>query len=81
METAKFALVYPTDEREIARPKSLGKMITAASTLAKGFDFVRVDFYEIGEKPYFGEMTFTPEAGLGRFDPPEIDRLLGQMWQ
>lgn len=56
-------------------------MITAASVLGKGFDFVRIDFYEIGGKPYFGEMTFTPEAGLGRFDPPEIDRLLGEMWQ
>jgi hypothetical protein len=76
-----IAFVYPTDEREMAKPKSLGKMITAASTLAKGLDFVRIDFYEIGGKPYFGEMTFTPEAGLGRFDPPENDRLLGEMWQ
>ena len=46
------------------RPKSLTEMIKAAQTLSKPFPFVRVDFYECNGKPIFGEMTFTPAAGI-----------------
>ena len=35
-----------------------------ARTLSKGFPLVRVDFYEWQGKPIFGEMTFTPAAGI-----------------
>lgn len=75
-----FQFAYPLDARTIDRPSSLDAMLTAATVLGRDFDFVRVDFYEIGGRPYFGEMTFMPEAGLGKFEPPEIDALLGQMW-
>ena len=46
---------------EIPKPESLNEMILCAKKLSFGFDFVRVDFYEIGKKPIFGEMTFTPD--------------------
>lgn len=39
-------------------------MIKAAQTLSKPFPFLRVDFYECNGKPIFGEMTFTPAAGI-----------------
>lgn len=61
-------------------PASLATMIAAAETLGHGFDFVRVDFYEIDGKPRFGEMTFYPGSGLDPFDPPEIDLMLGALW-
>ena len=35
-------------------------MLYYAETLSKGFPFVRMDFYVMGEKVFFGEMTFTP---------------------
>ena len=35
-----------------------------AETLGKKIPFVRVDFYEWKSKPIFGEMTFTPDAGM-----------------
>ena len=50
------------------RPSSLEIMIEAAEKLASPFPFVRVDFYECEDKPVFGEMTFTPAAGI---DPSE----------
>jgi hypothetical protein len=31
--------------------------------------------------PYFGEMTFYPEAGVGRFDPPEYDAIIDALWR
>ena len=45
------------------KPKSLDQMLKAASILSKGFPEVRVDFYDINGKPYFGEMTFTAATG------------------
>lgn len=38
-------------------------MLLVAKDLAEGFPEVRVDFYEVNGKVYFGEMTFT-SAGL-----------------
>ena len=46
------------------KPKSLGNMRQAAEKLSADFPFVRVDFYEWQGKPIFGEMTFTPAAGM-----------------
>ena len=41
----------------------VNSMIPYVEELAKPFDFVRVDFYYVDGKPYFGEMTFTPCSG------------------
>ena len=45
----------------VLRPKSLDTMLQIAAQLSKGIDFVRIDFYEIGDKPIFGEITLTPD--------------------
>ena len=57
---------YLTDKR-LPRPVTLDKMLSAAATLSKGFPQVRVDFYEVDGKLYFGEMTFTSSAGMNSF--------------
>lgn len=64
----------------IQRPSALTAMITAAETLASGLDFVRVDFYQPGTQPLFGEMTFYPGSGLDPFDPPGLDTEMGALW-
>lgn len=46
-------------------PASLPRMVSLARQLSQGMPFVRVDFYEQGGRPVFGEMTFTP--GLDYF--------------
>ena len=61
-------------------PASLARMIAAAEVLAGGRDFLRVDLYEIGGRPMFGEMTFYPGSGLDRFDPVSLDVELGAHW-
>lgn len=71
---------YPDDERPISRPKKLDLMLQIASKLARGIGFVRIDFYEVGERVYFGEMTFTPESGLMKFEPASVDAELGAKW-
>ena len=47
----------------LAKPKSLDLMLDYARKLSKGFYEVRVDFYEIDDKPVFGELTFTTGYG------------------
>lgn len=46
------------------KPESLDEMLKASEILSADFPFVRVDFYECNGKPYFGELTFTPAAGI-----------------
>ena len=46
----------------VEKPHSYEQMVSCCNVLAKDFPFVRVDFYEIDEKPVFGELTFTPEV-------------------
>jgi hypothetical protein len=70
----------PTRDADPAPPSSLSRMLEAAETLATGFDFVRVDFYEIVGKSLFGEMTFYPGSGLDPFDPVGLDGVMGEAW-
>ncbi len=72
------AIQYPTDPSvKIDKPKQLEKMISLAEKLSKDIPHVRTDFYSIGDKILFGEMTFYHESGFGKFVPSEWDRTLG----
>ena len=55
---------YKRFEVEPDAPESLSEMIRCAEDLSRGIPFVRVDFYDVAGKAVFGEMTFTPTAGL-----------------
>jgi hypothetical protein len=73
-------LSSPTADPDPVPPFTLDRMIAGAEMLARGFDFVRVDFYDTGATPRFGEMTFYPGSGLDPFDPPTLDETLGRLW-
>ncbi len=68
------------DAPRVPPPVALGAMIEGAETLARGFDFVRVDLYEVDARPLFGEMTFYPGSGLEAIDPPGLDATMGALW-
>jgi len=70
----------PTADPDPAPPSSLAEMILAAEKLGAGFDFVRVDLYEIHGRPLFGEMTFYPGSGLERVSPSDLDLQMGSLW-
>ena len=71
--------IYPFSDTEIKKPATYDTMLELASRLCKGYPFIRVDFYEVDGKVYFGELTFFPTAGMGGFDPMEWDYKLGEM--
>ena len=70
---------HPTSEKDIKKPKNFSSMIKLAEVLSKNIPFVRVDFYEIDGKVFFGELTFYPGSGLEEFTPKIWDRKLGDM--
>lgn len=61
------------------KPANFEKMIDIAEKLAKPFPFVRVDFYDLGDRIYIGEMTFYSGGALLSFEPEEWDRKYGDM--
>lgn len=75
-----FKMNYPDTPATEPAPEHLTRMLEAATKLAEGFRFVRVDLYDTPQKPLFGEMTFSPEAGLCRFEPAGVDLELGESW-
>ena len=62
------------------KPKHYDKMIELAEKLAKPFPFVRVDFFEVGDRIYLGEMTFYSGGGLLTFEPVDWDYKFGEWY-
>lgn len=50
------------ERRLLSKPQNLEEMIKIAETLSLGFKFVRVDLYNINDRVYFGEFTFSPHS-------------------
>lgn len=61
------------------KPKTFEKMKKLSSVLSKNIPHVRVDWYEINEKLYFGELTFYTCSGFIPFESEEWDKKLGDM--
>lgn len=59
------------------RPECLEQMLSIASKLSSEFEYVRVDLYVLDNKIKFGEMTFTPAAGIGKWGYLFENRLVG----
>ena len=62
-----------------SKPKNISDMLEKAMILAKNIPFIRVDFYNIDGKIFFGELTFYPASGFGKFTPESIDFDFGKL--
>lgn len=74
-------VVCPPDyNRELKIPSNIGEMINKAEQIAVSINnaFVRVDLYNINGQVYFGEITFYPASGVGKFEPVEWDTIFGE---
>ena len=60
------------------KPENLDLMLKLSKELSKDFPFVRIDFYEVNNRVYIGELTFTPGMFM-RFTTLEWDRKLGDL--
>lgn len=76
-----FSRGYKNADSLPEKPSQFEKMKELAERLANGIPFVRVDFYEVDGKIYFGEMTFFPGNGMEKFDPEAWDYKFGEWLQ
>lgn len=77
-EKSNFTADFPASKiLPIPRPKCFEEMMDAASKLSLGHPEVRVDFYVINGKCYFGEMTFTSLGGYMDFYSKEMLEEMG----
>ncbi|MBE7049637.1 MAG: glycosyl transferase [Ruminococcaceae bacterium] len=69
---------HPNSEKQIEKPKCFDKMIELSKILSQGMKHVRVDFYEIDGRIYFGELTFFHYSGFIDFEPDEWNYKFGE---
>ncbi len=72
-----FERHYPKSHERIECPVNYEKMISLAEKLSRNIPFIRVDFYEVDKRVYFGELTFFPGGGFEKFEPEEWDYKFG----
>ena len=72
-----FTNGHPNAEIPPHKPKTFDKMVELSEKLSKGLPEVRVDFYEVNGRAYFGEMTFAHWSGMKPFDPECWDKTFG----
>ncbi|MDR7003254.1 ATP-grasp fold amidoligase family protein [Paraburkholderia strydomiana] len=60
-------------------PENLNSILDMAAVLAEDFNYVRVDLYAPGNAVYFGELTFTPGAGVVPMRPDRVDFEWGRL--
>lgn len=71
----------PRKDKNVAytqKPKNLKEILEISQVLAKDFIFVRIDFYLVNNRIYFGELTPIPGMG-GGFCPDKYDFYFGKM--
>ena len=72
-----FTNGHPNSSRPVLKPCGFEKMKELAAKLSVGQPHLRVDFYDIDGKIYFGELTFYHWSGMMPFDPEEWDYTFG----
>jgi len=63
-----------------ADSETLERALELSKTLATDFDYVRVDWYIHEGHIYFGELTFTPGAGMVTGLENGLNQIMGDMW-
>lgn len=76
-----FTYDHPRLEVEIPKPDNLALMVELAEKLAADFPHTRVDLYRLDDGSIkFGEITFSSASGSCRWNPPEADAMMGEMF-
>lgn len=70
---------HPNSNENIDKPVSFDKMVKLASEMSEGFPHVRIDFYEVNGKIYFGEYTFYDMGGYLILSPDSWSQEWGDL--
>ena len=69
---------HKNSDHKIRKPSGFDEMKELAKILSKDIPHVRVDFYDINGRVYFGEMTFFHWGGFVPFVPESYDYMFGE---
>lgn len=72
-----FYVYYKNSNYPYEKPKTWDQMIDISEKLSEDIPYVRIDFYNVNNHIYFGEMTFFTWSGFLKFYPDEWDEKLG----
>lgn len=72
-----FTIDHDTAKVPPEKPACFEEMKRLAAMLSQGTPQLRVDFYEVDGRAYFGEMTFFHCSGMAAFHPESWDRKFG----
>lgn len=72
---------YPQSATPPPPPPHWDEIVRLATRLADRLGYVRVDLYVPDGKVYFGELTFTPGAGVFPFHPDRFDYEWGRLFK
>lgn len=75
----EFTTTFPLGPK-IEEPELLNEMIDIAQELGEGFDFIRVDLFQLEDRIVFGELTVAHGSGGRPFEPREYDFEFGSHW-
>lgn len=79
MDDSEYNLYNIHNNSKYKKPNNFNLMVEYSKKLSKLFKFVMVDFYEVNNKVYLGELTFTPGACVFNYKNPEDNILVGDM--
>lgn len=69
--------IHPMSGKDLPKPQHFEEMKQLASKLSKGYPELRVDFYNINGRIYFGELTLFHHGGIIPFHPEAWDYTFG----
>ena len=69
---------HPNADKTLEKPKMFYQMQELAAELSENIPQIRVDFYEVDGKIYFGELTFSHWSGMVPFKPEHWDKKFGE---
>lgn len=72
-----FTNGHPNSKSVIVKPNGFEEMKSLAAKLSRGITQLRIDFYDINGKIYFGEITFFHWSGMVPFEPESWDYKFG----
>lgn len=73
-----FTNGHPNADNPLEKPVNFEKMRDLAEKIAIGIPQLRVDFFEVKERIYFGKITFFHMSGLTPFEPQKWDEAFGK---
>jgi hypothetical protein len=71
----------PGEQKKLVDPQNFDEMVSVARELSEGFDFIRVDLYNVQGRVYFGELTCTPSGGLSPVEDEVRSAMRTRMWK